>query len=480
MAAAGDGPDINYDSEKASPAYIHEDTLTVAEFDRSETTLQSEQIEYYNDNGELEQLPAHYNDSQDEPVSVRYDRISADRLEQFPRVSGESGNTYSWLDTGNYTTSSGAGSSMTVSDADGNTASGVNAVEFDASVASTEWANATYAEEVNVSSDVDKRYLQAFFNVDSLSSSATVYVVVVDSDGDTKYVEIDDGLNAADTGVAANATGNGYVVQERLADLDWNGTGDGSWDEVQNVRIAVSDANAKITVTGLDIEQKSPMTLGTATDANDEDVTFEQINGTTRSGYTDLNGLDTMGSWADDAGVMELQIHDVRYSEEDLADSDDWQATFSAAENYTYDRKLEKDVRLQVPAAIDLSHGTLELRVHQGLVDERYATVEYATDTGDTSFENMSDENPTDKTSDMTNRGDHVVLATGVGVDANHYVGQVAKLQPSEEETLLSTGSGGGAPVDDGGEGFFSSAWGKITGAVMAVLGAIGARRFVE
>jgi len=35
LAAAGDGPDIDYESGKTSPAYIHEDTLTIAEYDRS-------------------------------------------------------------------------------------------------------------------------------------------------------------------------------------------------------------------------------------------------------------------------------------------------------------------------------------------------------------------------------------------------------------------------------------------------------------
>jgi hypothetical protein len=482
LAAAGNGPDINYESEKASPAYIHEDTLTIAEYDRSEMTLTSDQIEYYNDDGEIEELPAHYNEDQDEPVSVRYDRIAASRLNQFPRVSGESGNTYTWLDTGNWTTDSGAGSSMSVNDADGNTASGVHAVEYDASVATGEWANASYETEVNISNDVDKRYLQAFFTVDSLTSSSTVYLVAVDSDGDEKFVEIDDSANAVETGVAANATGNGYVVQERLADLEWNGSGDGSWDELQQVRIAVQENDATITITGLDVEQKSDMNLGETAfdqdgDGDDESVTFQQVNNTNREGYVNLTGLDSLGSWADDASVMDLEVHDVRYSERRLANADDWNATFSDADQYQYPRKLDKDVRLQAPAQIDLSHGNLELRVHQGLVNERYANVEYATDTGDQGFDDIN--STTDKTASMTNKSGYVVLTQNINAGNNQYVGSRILLQSGDEDELQSTNAsgGGGAPVEDDSGGFLSTAWGKLMAAIGGVLAFLGLRR---
>ncbi|WP_254841143.1 hypothetical protein [Natronomonas marina] len=482
LAAAGSGPDINYESSDASPAYIHEDTLTIAEYDRGEMALSADNIEYESDDGDVEQLPAHYNDSQDEPVQVRFDRVDEDSLHQFPRVSGESENAHTWLNASNWSTTSGAGSSMTVTDDDGDTASGVPAVSFDGSVASTETANATLSNGINISSDADKRFLTVFFAVDTLKSASNITIEVHDSDGDYKAMEIAPGASNSSTNIGATTTGEGYVYQERLSDLSFKGSsGDDTWDEIQSVRVSVQEANGEVTITGLDVARKSEIELGetmrdTDGDGENETETVTQINGTHYEGYVNLTALDTMGSEFDDAAVHELKINDVWYSESDLADEEDWNASFEAADNYSYDRKLDKQVRLVVPSAIDLSHGTLELRMHQGLVDDRYAEVRYATDTGDTEFGNVSDSDYTETSSSFTSRGDYVTLTT-VNADENAIVDATILLQPSEEENLMSAGAGGGAPMGEGGGGIFSSIQGTIMAAVGALLGLLGLSR---
>lgn len=460
IAAVGDGPDINYDSDKSSEAYIHEDTLTIAQHDRDDMSLGPNNIEFYNDEGNIETLPAHYNDSQETPVSVRYDRIDDKDLRQFPRVDGESENGYTWLDTSNYTTASGASSSMTVTDADGNTASGVDAVNFDGDVASTETANATYERGINISSDVDKRFVTMVFNVNELTTDAVVDVKIIDSDGDYKRVQINGSEDANATHVAANSTGNGYVYQQRLADLTMKGSGDGSWDEIQSVEVEVSESNADVTVTGLDLERKTDFTLGEAMvdmdgDGETESYEFSEVNGTTLSGYVGLTGLDSMGSVFDDASVREMQVHDVRYSEADrpddpdiIEDENDWNVTFTDADDYSYERMVMKDIRLFVPAAIDLSHGSMELRLHQGLVDERYVDVAYATDTGSTTFENAS---TTDATSSMTSEGEPVTLTTGINAGENVIVTADILLQQGDEDELRADGDDGGAGAPPAG-----------------------------
>jgi hypothetical protein len=479
LAAAGSGPDINYESDKASPAYIHEDTLTIAEYDRSEMTLSSDQIEYYNDDGEVEELPAHYNQSQDEPVTVRYTQIDAAAFTQFPRVDGESGNSQTWTNASNWTTatSDSTNVSPTVEDSDGEQATGVESVTCRTSgMGSGDTAECQFETQVNVSQDVDKRVLLFAGNVSQLGGD--VEVRLVDADGDFYYATINTSENAEQDWVIANSTGDGYVFQEKLSNLN----GSGTVNEIQQVEINASDGDIDIAVTALDVESKSTIDLGTAVrDADgdgdeDDDVQVEQINGTVTQGDVDLASLSSMGSWADDARVMNLDVHDVRYSEQNLASSSDWNVTFSDADQYQYPRKLDKDVRLQAPAQIDLSHGNLELRVHQGLVDARYANIEYATDTGDTDFENIS--STTDKTSSMTNKSGYVVMTTSINAGNNQYVGSTILLQSGDEDELQSTGgTGGGAPVEDDSGGFFSTAWGKLMAALGGVLAFLGLRR---
>jgi hypothetical protein len=483
VAAVGDGPSINYTSDSASPAFIHEDTLTIAQHDKGEMSLSPDNIEYYNDEGNIESLPAHYNDSQDTPVSVRYDRIADEDLRQFPRVSGESENSYTWLDTANYTTASGAGSSMTVTDADGSTASGVDAVNFDASVASTETASATYERGINVSSDVDKRVLMMTFNVNELTTDAVINVKVMDSDGDYKQAQINASALASDDGIAANATGDGYVFQQRLDQLAMMGNGDGSWNEVQSIQFEVVESDADLTVTGLDMEKKSTVTLGetmadTDGDGDDESYEFSEVNGTYMSGYVDLTGLDSMASMYDDASIKDLQVHDVRYSEADRPDDnpiideeDDWNVTFSDATEYAYERMVDKDVRLVVPSAIDLSHGALELRMKQGLVDERYVEVNYANSTGSTTFENVS---TMDATSSFTQQGEEITLDTGLNAGENVIVMSEILLKQDDEDELRDEG-GAAAPAAGGDSGgiwsFVTSLPGMLISGALGLLG---------
>ena len=480
LAAAGSGPDINYESDKASPAYIHEDTLTIAEFDRSEMTLSSDQIQYYNDQGEVETLPAHYDASQDEPVSVRYSQIDVDTFTEFPRVDGESGNSQTWTDASNWSTatSDSTNVSPTVEDSDGEQATGVESVTCRTSgMGSGDTAECQFEQEVNVSSDVDKRVLLFAGNVSQLDGD--VELRLVDADGDYYYATINTSQNAEQDSVIANSTGAGYVFQETVANLNAVGT----VNEIQQVELNASDGDIDVAITALDVESKSTIDLGTAVrDADgdgdeDDTVQVEEVNGTVTQGDVDLASLSSMGSWADDARVMELDVHDVRYSEQDLAAETDWNTTFGDADQYQYPRKLDKDVRLQAPAQIDLSHGNLELRVHQGLVDERYANVEYATDTGDQGFENMN--STTDRTGAMTNKSGYVVLTQNISAGDNQYVGSTILLQHGDEDELQSSGAdgGGGAPVEDDSGGFLSTAWGKLMAAIGGVLAFLGLRR---
>ncbi|MFC7087915.1 hypothetical protein ACFQI5_13545 [Mammaliicoccus vitulinus] len=108
-------------------------------------------------------------------------------------------------------------------------------------------------------------------NVEALTSGATVEVAVLDDDGDEKVVSASPGADTSTDSVFAAATGSGFVLQQRLADLSTNANGDGSFDSLDSVEVRISEADATVTFTALDVERKSRWTFGSYLDAEDTD-----------------------------------------------------------------------------------------------------------------------------------------------------------------------------------------------------------------
>jgi hypothetical protein len=446
-AQSSTGPDLNFSDDQTPNPYIQEDTLTVAQHDRSEM---SSPLHYYDDSGDVARLPAQINDSQDTPVTIRADKIDSSAYTQFPRDKNVSA-----INASEWSASSGASSSMTISQTNGATASGVDSINLDASVVDGETATGTYSN-FSVEQDPEKRVLRLVGNVDQLSSGATVDVRLVDSDGDAKVVHINGSASADDADVIGTGTGQGYVFQERLGDLATDGSnGDGVFDGIQKVEVVVSDADAELTLVGLDAESKSQMLLGETVDSNDEVVDVHERNagGDMSVGLTSLN---TMGSSFDDAVINDLEVSDVRYQLSDLTESSDYSVEFSDADAYSYPRKLEMYGRLSVPAAIDLTHSGLSLEAEQGFVSQRYATVQVAEGVGDQEFQNIS------SWTDAVDKeyGFHLVLL----------------LQDGEEETMKDTSSGGGGFWGGGGNPVFQFIDWVIAG-VLGIAGTLGIAR---
>lgn len=109
-------PGVNFSSETAPNPTAVEDELTIVTHNRGEM---DPPLEYYNDSGEITSLPATVNQSQETPVGVRFDKIDADRYTLFLRADGEVENSATWTVASDWTTSSGASSLVSVTDADG-------------------------------------------------------------------------------------------------------------------------------------------------------------------------------------------------------------------------------------------------------------------------------------------------------------------------------------------------------------------------
>lgn len=144
--------DLNYEEDKTPNPYISADTVTVAEHDRGDM---DSPLQYYDDNGDLQRLKAQINASQEAPLTFRADQIDAESYRAFPREEGVTA-----INASEWSTSSGASSSMTVSQTDGATVAGVDSVKFDPTVATGETAEAEFSNFTAIDTDPKKRVLR--------------------------------------------------------------------------------------------------------------------------------------------------------------------------------------------------------------------------------------------------------------------------------------------------------------------------------
>jgi hypothetical protein len=466
--AAAATPALNFNNDKTPNPTVVEDELTISEHDRA---WMDAPLEYYDDSGDVAELNASVNQSQTTPVGLRFDQVDADVYSAFPRT-GDS--WASWTAAGNWSKSSGASSSVTISDAD---ADGVDKVSVDATVVSGETATATFAQNVSITEDPTKRVLTFVGNVDSLSAGSHVHVRVVDGDGDYHYANISqDNLQADSNSVIANGTGNGFVFQQRVNDLPSSGT----LNEISKVEIVTTDADAKITIAGLDAERKGTFDLAEIRRDTDGDGENESTTATDiyEGGVTNITSLSTLGSEFDTAVINDLHVYDVRYEFAEMADGTEYDVEFSSADDYSYPQKLELYVDMEVPAAIDLSHGSFTMEFHQGVPDERYVTLEVASNVdSDEAFGNISESSYTDKTGALTGQGDTAELLTSPSADTTYRVHAVILYQTEEVENIMD--AGGMGPTASGNGGFWNSIWGQITGVVGGIVGAVAGARFL-
>ena len=472
--AAAAAPALNFQSDTTPNPTISEDELVVHEHDLGDM---SSPLEYYDDAGEIATLPATVNDSQTTPVGVRFDQIDTEAYDLFPRIDGEDGNAATWTKTGNWSTSSGSSSSMSVSDA---SADGVEKVGLSASVAAGETATATFGANVSISEDPNKRVLMFVGNVDTLADDSTVEIRAVDGDGDYRAAEVNASAVASDDDVIANDTGNGFVFQQRLSDLPLAGSGDGTLDSIQQVDIVAADGNADVTVAGLDLDKKGTFDLAEIERDTDDDGEMEATTPTDyyEGGVANLTGLSTFGDTFDDAVINDLRVYDVQYRFADLTDSDEHSVNFSSADDYSYPQKLELFADLEVPTAIDISHGSLSLEFDQGIPTERYVTFRVAegVDSAE-AFGNVSDSAYTDETSALSGQDTTATLVDSASGDTTYRVHLVVLLQSEEVDDMQSSGAGMG-PTGSSGGGFFGTLFGKVTSIVGTVLGAAGISRY--
>jgi len=454
-------PGLNFSDDRTPNPYAHSSAETIAAHDLGEMDAP---LELYDDEGDVTELPGSYNESQHAPFGVRWDKVEADAYTMFPRIDGESENAASWTETGQWTTNADA----SVSDAD---ADGVQKVEIDATAAG---GNATFAQNVSLD-DPNKRVLTTVLNVDSLASATTVEVRVADGDGDYRYATIDTGNDGNASDVIANKTANGIVFQQKVGDLTLAGNGDGTLDSIESIQIVSTGGTSTLTVAALDAGKKSTIDFAevardTDGDGEDESVTMEDY---WEGGESRLTAYD-FGSEFSSATIHDWTVYDVRYALEDITDEDEYDVDVEDSPS-SYDSQLNITADIEVPAYIDLSHGTLELRTDQGLIADRYGELETASVADDTPIGNLSDSDYTDRTGSLGSEGDTITLQSGLSADQQYRIHMVVYLKGGEVDALM--GSMGAGPTGGSGGflsgvvGFFTSIPGMIIGGVGGFLG---------
>lgn len=475
-AAGAAGFTLDTTADQYPKTYHHEDQLTIASHDRASMDW----LEYENDNGNIATIDATVNGTNDSAAKVSYraDQLEDESLGMFPRVDNEENNTVTWLNEGNWTTSAG---NVTASGADGTTASGVKAIQIgsDGTFGS---GSSDYTEytKPSITSDAPKRYLQFVGNVDSLEAGAEVQIQVRDGGGDYVRAVINSSRDDTATDVIANGTHDGVIYQEQLGQLTVKGSGDGTLDAVETVRVQVVDGDANVTITGLNVQKKSQWSFGnervldTSTD-DDDDYTDEVVHANADGGRINMTDTSGLSQAFDDAVIHDLRYHNVEYRMQD--NPGDVTVEFVEANEYGgYPMMLKVGWTSTIPAAYDITHGNIELRVEQSFLSDRYTRLRYAEGIGDKDPDEIADSSWIDVTGNLGEQHTTITADSTVSADKTYRVELNALLVDGDQANLEIQKAGGGFWGDSGGGNPFMSLYNWVAGGIVGLVTMIAAK----
>jgi len=465
---------LNAEADAHPDTYFQESHLTVESHNQSTMDW----LEYEGDNGKTKTVKAHVNGTESgAKVSYLATHLEDEDLLQYPRQSGEENNTISWADASAWTSTTG----VSVTEDDGATAAGVDSLKIatDGSLSSGSSANVAYTEQ-SITSDAQKRYLQLVLDVDDLESSATVEFQVRDGNGDYVTAEINASRSATASDVIASETAQGVVYQEQLGKLTVEGSGDGSLDAVEEVRIVTKNGDATVHVTGLNVQKKSMWDFGdervpdTSTDTSD-DYTSQAVYDH-EGGRIEASSLQGFASVFEDATVHNLRYLDVRYAMEDSPETVN--ATFTEADNYpNFPYVLDLSYSRTIPSAYDLTHGDLTLKTEQSFLANRYLNLRYAEGVGDKSASEVDSSAWIDLSGALGEKGKTLTADSTVQSDTTYIVEVDAKLLEDQYDALQQSGSSGGFWGGSGsgsGGNPFTSLYNWIAGGIAGLLSMVG------
>ena len=473
--AGGDA--LDWSSAYVQNPYIEEGALVRARHRMQWGTDDEALRAYEDDNGDKSMLPGYVpRDDTENVLTVRADKFDFPAATKFPRGEtydgdgdGTADEEVTALDATHWTGTNSTNGTVSISDADLDVNNALTVSS--SSVPSGETVTATFSD-VSIADSPSKRFLQFVINVSTLESGATVEVVVIDDDGDEKVASASPGADTTTASVFADATGDGYVLQQRLADLPTVANGDGAFDSIDSVEVRISNANATVTLTALDVEAKSRWLFGSylANEGTDSEERVKRYE--PGSGMFTVTGLDTLG---DGLGHEDAVIHDVeqpfRYTLE--ASSYDYEHRFREATDYPgFSWLFEQRGKFEVPTAIELTHSGLTMYDMAAVPANRYKEVWTASGIEDTAFDDLDDD--TDKTyhgSSYDSEGKEVTLISSpTGATVYGYGASVLATDDNKSGAMAAPSGGGAAPAEQSGDGGTVLMFGGITATIGAVI----------
>lgn len=432
-------------------------------------------LEYLDDSGETAELPAvvDYRDPTDteETISNVFgfaaDRVDASEFRLFPRnvtredADGEEEDVTA-IDADEWT----ADADLLVSEGDLD----IDSVSFAGDgLADGATATATFdagdAADLLVEDDINRRYFQIGVNVDQLPSGSMVEFAAVASNGDRQTVVVDPAADDGDDDVVATTTGHGKIYQMQLGELT------GSLDDIEHVEVAISDADAAVTIFGLNLERMSRWEFGERVDFENTD---DEETNTLRSIEGDVTASELFGL-TEDARIYDLEVP-VRYTAWKSEAGGDWYD--EPAEHYpAYDARLTQVERLEVPTGYDLAHSDLQIDMHQGLPSDRYHALELAEDTVDDDDEDDMDFS--DVSGSLGSAGDTISLED-FPTTGTEYTVRVRTILTNDELDVAmdAPAMGGGSGARGTSGGWFSGVRGLFLAIGTSVAGWLTLSRF--
>jgi hypothetical protein len=270
-------------------------------------------VQYSGDNGQTQTLNASLNESEPNPISLVATDINASDFGEFPR-KGDGDNAASALDASEWTTDesgiSTTGATLSVEDT--TTAPSVDAVRVNtSSLGSGDTGVATYGN-FSINSDENKRFAQFAVDVDTLDAGTHAEVRVVDEDGDYKEFVIDSANSSDDADVLANSTGEGFVTQQQLGEVTTEGSGDGTFNNIETIEVRVNDGDLDASWSLINVEKLGTYQFGSqAYDEDDDGEKDETRTLVEPEGRYAITGYDTLGSSLDGATYLRAESEGV-------------------------------------------------------------------------------------------------------------------------------------------------------------------------
>lgn len=414
------------------------------------------------------------------PVGFHPSRIRTEEYTAFPRGEtydengdGDANTDVRAVDSTHWSTdASGSTGSITVSDVDDD-ALGIST----SGQASGDVATATFTD-FTIDSGEARKMLQLVLDVDTLESGAVVDVKVVDASGASVVASIDPNADGSADATIATAQGTGIVYQVEIGQL----SGGTDLDTLEEIVVEVSEANADLTVHGINLELDSEWSFGTREvyDSQDEQVVEETL--VEPAGMTWITSLSSLTEQFGSATFVDLEYQvEVRADE---APIDNWDVEVSDVE------RSESTKKFHMVGGLEMPGGLYEVDVVQAgtLVDEVrhpdsvYQSVEYAHSLSELpTVDDVDDVEWTDATTVLENGDSGTEVEVSTTVSAGDTIGLNYDLRESESivSAMVASAGGGGAAPQSGG-GFMSSIWGWVTAGLTGVVGALGLASYMS